>query len=204
MFTFSSNVGIVIEAVADTWLRCQSFKMSNRRQTARAGFIAGVQYAERKARQKEIESKESADRRLAHFEALALTRTKLSPSIVEAWCEFNNGRIFDNDRFNAFQAGWRARKLAELKSGMGLAKAYGGGWVRQHQDALRDVEAIQATAEGRNWFRDSKGKIWIDIPRAAMTSFGIPTDRPLTVRKAEAIYRAIYWCGDLDAGIPVG
>lgn len=124
-----------------------------------------------------------------------------------------------------FRAGWHSRKLAELKVAVGLsfpygASVFGRGWAKQQQHETQELDAIRATLEGRNWFRDSTGKIWVDTPRVVPgMSYGIPGERAYSVEEALWLYEKNYWskemfaahCGappddfeSLDAGIPTG
>lgn len=131
-----------------------------------------------------------------------------------------------------FMAGWHLRKVHELNTALrgDLSRTYGRGWWRERIDEIRALAEFKiarfadggfvpphqeagVTTEGRNWFRDSRGRVWVDVPAAAMTSFGIPASRPLSVEEAFALYRAGYFSksefmaeidSNLDAGIPTG
>jgi hypothetical protein len=81
-----------------------------------------------------------------------------------------------------FRAGWHSRKIAELKHAFGSSPASFHALHAFHAKLDREtqnLDACRATLEGRNWFRDSSGRIWIDMPSEIDFETGLDAGIPI-------------------------
>lgn len=138
-----------------------------------------------------------ADRKIAdmtevHIPAVDTPHGAPPMTLHEAHAEWDRRQDFTqhNRRQTAklgFMAGWHSRKLAEVKSALGIAKKFNNAGFISAEEYVREERQILAEGcglDGRNWFRDSRGRVWVDVPSAAIED--------------ESVFEL------LDAGIPTG